>query len=379
MTRCLALAIWLCVAALRGQPLAATPPMGWNSWNHFDRRIDDRTVRQVADAIVSSGMKDAGYLYVVIDDTWEGPQRGPKGEIRTNSKFPDMPALAAYVNSKGLKLGIYSSPGPRTCEKYIGSYQHEEQDARTFAAWGIDYVKYDWCGAVDVYQPSDMPRVYRKMSDALKATGRPIVLSVSNDGEQKAWEWAAASGGQLWRTTPDIKDNWKRMSWVGFDHQNGLERYAGPGHWNDADMLEVGNGGMTSTEYRTHMSLWAILASPLMAGNDPRQMSGDTREILTNREVIAVDQDALGRQGHRISKNGDLEVWARPLAGGAWAAGLFNRGAATATVSMRWSDLGVSGSLNVRDLWAHAGRGRFDTGYSASVPSHGVVMVRINR
>ena len=355
--------------------LALTPPMGWNSWNHFDRKIDDKTVREVADAIAGNGMRDAGYVYVVIDDTWEGT-RGPNNEIRTNQKFPDMKALADYVHSKGLKIGIYSSPGPTTCEKYIGSYQHEEQDARTFASWGIDFVKYDWCGAIHVYKPEDMPRIYKKMSDALRATGRPMVFSISQDGENRVWEWAAASGGMMWRTTPDIKDNWNRMSWIGFS-QDGQERYAGPGHWNDADMLEVGNGGMTATEYRTHMSLWSILASPLIAGHDPRTMSSEAREILLNPEVIAVDQDRLGKQGHRISKNGDLEVWARPLADGGWAAGLFNRSTKPQPVSVNWEELKLSGRHRIRDLWAHADRGEFAEKFSAEVQGHGVVMIRI--
>jgi alpha-galactosidase len=194
---------FLIAAVLPAADLAPTPPMGWNSWNHFGRKIDDKTVREVADAIVSSGMKAAGYEYVVIDDTWEGA-RGSDGEIGSNSKFPDMKALSVYIHSKGLKIGIYSSPGPLTCDKYIGTYRHEEQDARTFARWGIDYVKYDWCGAIAVYKPEDMPRVFKKMSDALRATGRPIVFSISQDGENNVWDWAAASGGQLWRTTPDI-------------------------------------------------------------------------------------------------------------------------------------------------------------------------------
>jgi alpha-galactosidase len=368
---------FLIAAVLPAADLAPTPPMGWNSWNHFGRKIDDKTVREVADAIVSSGMKAAGYEYVVIDDTWEGA-RGSDGEIGSNSKFPDMKALSDYVHSKGLKIGIYSSPGPLTCDKYIGTYRHEEQDARTFARWGIDYVKYDWCGAIAVYKPEDMPRVFKKMSDALRATGRPIVFSISQDGENNVWDWAAASGGQLWRTTPDIKDNWARMSWIGFG-QDGFEKYAGPGHWNDADMLEVGNGGMTATEYRTHISLWAILASPLIAGHDPRSMTRDTIELLTNREVIAVDQDPLGRQGHRISKHGELEVWARPLQSGAWAVGLFNRSSAEAKVSVRWAELKLSPAQPVRDLWAHRDLGEITEGYSAAVPSHGVVMIKVGK
>ncbi|HZT34151.1 MAG TPA: glycoside hydrolase family 27 protein [Bryobacteraceae bacterium] len=362
-------------AIAQGNGLAQTPPMGWNSWNHFHRNIDDKTVREIADAMVSSGMKDAGYVYVNIDDTWEG-KRDAQGNIQSNEKFPDMKALADYVHAKGLKLGIYSSPGPLTCAKFEGSYQHEEQDARTYAAWGIDYLKYDWCSAAKVYQESDMPRVYKLMGDALRATGRPIVYSLCQYGRAKVWEWGPSVGGNLWRTTGDINDTWKRMADIGFN-QNGLQKYAGPGHWNDPDMLEIGNGGMTDVEYRAHMSLWCLLAAPLLAGNDLRQMSKETVEILTNREVIAVDQDKLGKQGYRVSQEGPVEVWAKPLEVGEWAVGLFNRGPESARVTVRWKDLGLSGKHRVRDLWAHRDRGSHKDEFWYHVPAHGVVMVRV--
>ena len=358
--------------------LAQTPPMGWNSWNKFARQIDDRTVREIADAMVSSGMKDAGYVYVNIDDTWEG-ERDAQGNIQTNSKFPDMKALADYVHSKGLKIGIYSSPGPKTCARFEGSYQHEEHDAKTYAAWGIDYLKYDWCSARQVYMANDMPPVYKKMGDALKGTGRPIVYSLCQYGLEKVWEWGPSVGGNLWRTTGDIHDNWKSMSSIGFDRQIGLEKYAGPGHWNDPDMLEIGNGGMNDAEYRTHMSLWCILAAPLLAGNDLRNMSDATKSILMNREAIAIDQDRLGKQGYRVVKDDLKEVWAKPLAGGNWAVGLFNRGEAPATITAKWSDLQITGEQKVRDLWAHADKGRFKDEFSAEVPPHGVVLVRLSK
>ncbi|HYM10415.1 MAG TPA: glycoside hydrolase family 27 protein [Bryobacterales bacterium] len=364
-------------AAGQGNGLALTPPMGWNSWNHFHRNIDDKTVREIADAMVSSGMQAAGYVYVNIDDTWEG-ERDAQGNIRTNSKFPDMKALADYVHSKGLKLGIYSSPGPKTCAKYEGSYQHEMQDARQYATWGIDYLKYDWCSARTVYKEEQMPEVYKKMGDALEATGRPIVFSLCQYGRLKVWEWGPSIGGNLWRTTGDIHDSWNRMSEIGFN-QNSLEKYAGPGHWNDPDMLEIGNGGMTDTEYRTHMSLWCLLAAPLLAGNDLRNMSPATLAILTNREVIAVDQDKLGRQGWRISQNGPEEVWAKPLEGGEWAVGLFNRGPEATKVTVRWADLGLRGKHHVRDLWTHQDRGRIKDQFAADVPSHGVAMIRVRK
>lgn len=352
--------------------------MGWNSWNKFNKEIDDKTVRAIADTMVANGMRDAGYVYVNIDDTWEGT-RDAQGNIQTNEKFPDMKALADYVHSKGLKIGIYSSPGPKTCAGYEGSYQHEEQDAKTWAAWGIDYLKYDWCSASKVYQRSDMPKLYKKMGDALKATGRPIVYSLCQYGLDEVWKWGPSVGGNLWRTTGDISDNWKSMSQIGFDKQVGLEKYAGVGHWNDPDMLEVGNGMMTYEEYRTHMTLWAMLAAPLLAGNDIRNMTEETKAILLNREVIAIDQDKLGQQGYRVAKKGSAEVWMRPLENGDIAVALFNRGSGPARVTANWSDLKLGGKHTVRDLWAHNDRGSFQDSFSAEIPPHGVVLVQVKK
>jgi alpha-galactosidase len=357
--------------------LARTPPMGWNSWNHFNRRIDDKTVREIADAMVASGMKDAGYVYVNIDDTWQG-ERDAKGALQPNSKFPDMKALADYVHHKGLKLGIYSSPGPRTCANFEGSYNHETVDAKTWAAWGIDYLKYDWCSASEVFKATDMQALYQRMGDALQTSGRPIVYSLCQYGLEHVETWGPQVGGNLWRTTGDIRDDWRSMSEIGFDRQSGLEKYSAPGHWNDPDMLEIGNGGMSATEYRTHMSLWSILAAPLLAGNDLRTMSAETQEILCNREVIAIDQDKAGHPGRRVSKNGDAEIWAKALAGGDWAIGLFNRGESPARITAKWSDLKLSGKHKVRDLWAHEERGVLDD-FSAEVPAHGVVLARVAR
>jgi alpha-galactosidase len=365
-------------APVRSNGLAKTPPMGWNSWNKFRGQVNDKVVREIAGAMAKNGMKAAGYVYVNIDDTWEGTRDG-QGNIRTNSKFPDMKALADYVHGKGLKLGIYSSPGPRTCAGYEGSFQHEAQDAKTFAAWGIDYLKYDWCSAARVYAPdsSTMQAAYARMGEALLASGRPIVYSLCQYGMLDVGEWGAKVDGNLWRTTGDIGDRWQSMSNIGFDRQPGREKYAGPGHWNDPDMLEIGNGGMSDIEYRTHMSLWCLLAAPLLAGNDLRDVKASILEILTNKEAIAVDQDRLGKQGVRVAKNGDLEVWARPLADGGHAVGLFNRGEAAAKVTAKWSDIGVKGAHKVRDLWAHADRGKVKDEYTAEVPSHGVVMIKI--
>ncbi len=365
--------------ALRTVPyngLAATPPMGWNSWNHFAEKVDDRVVRETADAIVSSGMAAAGYVYVNIDDTWESG-RDAQGNIVPNLKFPDMRALADYVHSKGLKLGIYSSPGPLTCGGYEGSYRHEEQDARTYAAWGIDYLKYDWCSAGRIYTKADLQAIYQVMGDALAHSGRAIVFSLCEYGMGDVWTWAPKVSGNLWRTTGDISDNWKSMSDIGFN-QGRLAPFAGPGHWNDPDMLEVGNGGMSADEYRTHFSLWSMLAAPLMAGNDLRSMSAETREILTNHEVIAIDQDALGREAVRVQEHEGVEVWARPLADGGFAVGLFNRNAAETTAGFGWATVGLKASpVAVRDLWRHEDLVADAAGFRGVVPGHGVVLLRV--
>jgi alpha-galactosidase len=355
--------------------LAPTPPMGWNSWNKFAEAVDDATVRAIADAMVSSGMKDAGYVYVNIDDTWQG-SRGAQGNITSNAKFPDMKALADYVHSKGLKIGIYSSPGPQTCAGYEGSYGHEAQDAKTYAAWGFDYLKYDWCSARDIYKPSEMQAVYQKMGDALLATGRPIVFSLCQYGLNDVWKWGDQVGGNLWRTTGDITDRYNSMEEIGF-RQFAIASYGRRDHWSDPDMLEVGNGGMTADEYRTHMSLWSLLAAPLLAGNDLRTMTEETKSILMNTEVIAIDQDPDGRPVKKISEQGSLVVAARPLVGGAWAVGLFNRSVTPASMTVTWKQLGLPGTLLVRDLWAHRDLGALADQFSAEVPPHGVVLIRV--
>ncbi len=350
--------------------VARTPPMGWNSWNHFECKVSDAIVRAQADAMVASGMKAAGYVYVNIDDCWQG-SRDAQGFIRPNERFPDMKALADYVHSKGLKLGIYSSPGPKTCAGYEGSFGHEEQAAQTYAAWGIDYLKYDWCSA-----QGDEIAAYTKMHDALRRTGRPIVYSLCQYGMERVWSWGASVGGNLWRTTGDITDNYDRMALIGFG-QNGLERFAGPGHWNDPDMLEIGNGGMNDDEYRTHMSLWCLLAAPLLAGNDLTKMTPATLAILTSPEVIAVDQDPAGTQGRRVSQEGPFEVWVRPLADGSKAVGLFNRGSSAMPVTAQFRDIGVGGKAHVHDLWARKNLGVMEGSYTANVPRHGVVLIQV--
>ncbi len=358
--------------------------MGWNSWNHFADKVNDKVVREAADAMVASGMRDAGYVYVNIDDTWQG-NRDEHGIVHPNEKFPDMKGLADYVHSKRLKLGIYSSPGPKTCGGYEGSYGHEEQDAKTYADWGVDYVKYDLCSLNDMMKqrPRDeahrmMLDAYTKMATALKNTGRPIVLSLCQYGLDSVWRWGASVGGNLWRTTGDIGDSYARMAEIGFS-QAGLSKYAKPGHWNDPDMLEVGNGGMTPEEYRTHMSLWAILAAPLLAGNDLNKMTPETLSILLNKEVIAIDQDAAGMQGDRLWAEGPHEIWVKSLADGSKAVGLFNRGedwTPPSEMTVNFRDLGLKGPVQVRDVWAAKDLGSM-TSYTTCVAPHGVALLRV--
>jgi alpha-galactosidase len=363
--------------------IAARPPMGWNSWNHFHNQIDDAAVRAQAEAMVASGMRDAGYTYINIDDTWEGA-RDAKGNIQSNSKFPDMKALAEFVHGKGLKLGIYSSPGQKTCAGYEGSYGHELQDAQTYAAWGIDYLKYDLCGlgvqmkAATTAEAAHqiMVDAYMKMRDALRSTGRPMVYSLCQYGDDAVWEWGASVGGNLWRTTGDISDKYARMAEIGFG-QAGLARFAAPGHWNDPDMLEVGNGGMTMDEYKTHMSLWAILAAPLLAGNDLSTMTPETVALLTNRDVIAVDQDPQGKQGDRVSAEGPIEIWARPLADGSKAVGIFNRHQVPLTAHVDLRQLGFPQAAKAKDLWLGKDLGRIGPRYDVTIPAHGVVFLRV--
>ena len=368
--------------ALPDNGLARTPPMGWNSWNKFAGRVDDQSVRGMADAMVASGMSKAGYVYINIDDTWE-LGRDAKGNITTNKKFPDMKALADYVHSKGLKLGIYSSPGPKTCAGYEGSFGHEAQDARTFAAWGVDYLKYDLCSGLDIYK-DDAPTlqaIYQKMGEAMQETHRPMIYSLCEYGRAAVWTgWGTASGGNLWRTTGDISDRWDSMDKIGFA-QIKLARYAKPGHWNDPDMLEIGNGGMTADEYRTHMSLWSLLAAPLIAGNDLRTMTEETKGILMNGEVIAIDQDPQYQPVTSVSSEGGIEMLMRPLHDGSVAVGLFNRTGAAAEVRFATSNLPANlrgkGAL-VRDLWKHADVAASGDTLTATVPTHGVVLFRVS-
>lgn len=368
--------------------LAPTPPMGWNSWNTFGGNIDDALIRESADALVAEGLDQLGYRYVVIDDHWEAWERDADGRLVPDSdKFPQgMAPVADYVHRLGLKFGIYSCVGTHTCGGRPGSFAHEEEDARAFASWGVDFLKYDYC-----YKPEgvDGKMLYRRMGQALRATGRPIVFSACNWGHEEPWKWAAGAGAHMWRTTGDILDTWKSISEIGFS-QAGLESYAGPNRWNDPDMLVVGmygkgndpvHTGCTDTEYRTHFSLWCLLASPLMIGCDVRAMAPAARGILSNREAIAVNQDPMGRQGARVGESSLWgEVWAKPLSDGSIAVGLFNRSdAGEHVVSVAWEAVGLHDrrAAIVRDLWAHEDVGEFRGSYTAKVESHGCALVKI--
>ncbi len=355
--------------------LAATPPMGWNDWYQYKCTVSAEVVRANVDALVRSGMRAAGYKYVNIDDCWQG-KRDAQGFIHPNSRFPDMKALADYIHSKGLKFGLYSSPGPTTCAGYPGSYQHEKQDAETYAKWGVDFLKYDWCSAGKVYRPDQMQAAYRKMHDALVDTGRPIVFSLCQYGLEGVWRWGASVGGNMWRTTPDIGGDYNRISLYGF-MQNGLGKFAGPGHWNDPDILQLGLGRLNHNEELTQMSLWCLLAAPLLAGNNLTRMSEATLKILTNPEVIAVDQDPRGIEGRRIWQEGPLEVWAKPLSGHRMAVGLFNRSESPLPVTVSFKALDLKGAVRVRNLWERKNLGVFHGHYTAQVPRHGVVLLKL--
>jgi alpha-galactosidase len=378
-----------CLAVLASTPilalengLARTPPMGWNSWNKFGCDVNEKLLRGMADAMLATGLKDAGYEYLVVDDCWQ-VARDENGNIIPDPKnFPSgIKALADYVHSKGLKFGIYSDAGAGTCQNRPGGRGYEFQDARQYAAWGVDYLKYDWCN----HSTQNSEASYAIMRDALQKSGRPIVFSLCEWGSTKPWLWAE-NVGNLWRATGDITDKWstgRKDDGLGvvqiLDQVDGLESYAGPGHWNDPDMLEVGNSGLSDTEARAHFSLWCILAAPLMAGNDLRNMTAATHDILTNKELIAVDQDPLGMQGRRVERNGEVEVWSKQLRDGGRAVALLNRGSAASRITASWTMLGYPESLpaSVRDLWAAKDEGVSKGSYSAEVPSHGAVVVRI--
>jgi alpha-galactosidase len=383
-----------------GDQIALTPPLGWNSWNCFAEAVNDDKVRSAADAMVKSGLVNHGWTYINIDDCWEikpksddpalvGSQRNAEGMINTNKKFPDMKALSDYIHSKGLKMGIYSSPGPLTCAGFTASYQYEENDAHQCAAWGIDYLKYDWCSYGLIAKDHSLPELkkpYLVMRAALNDVKRDIVFSLCQYGMGDVWQWGGEVGGNSWRTTDDITDSWKSMSEIGFS-QAGHEVFAKPGNWNDPDMLVVGKVGwgpqlhqtrLSPNEQYTHISLWCLLCSPLLIGCDMTQMDDFTLNLLTNDEVLDVSQDPLGKQASRVSKDGDLEVWAKDMEDGSKAVGLFNRGIWKSEIKVRWSDLGLEGRQTVRDLWRQKNLGAFKEEFKIAVPRHGVVLVKIS-
>jgi alpha-galactosidase len=340
--------------------------------------------------MVKSGLAAHGFQYINIDDAWMG-RRNAQGEIQPNKRFPDMKALADYVHSKGLKLGIYSSPGPRTCQGLEGSWQHEQQDASTYGRWGIDYLKYDLCSyrqmLKDRNNVAELQKPYRVMRAALDKTPRDITYSVCEYGMGKVWEWGSQVSANLWRTTGDIRDSWASLSRIGFS-QSGHEQFAGPGHWNDMDMLVLGRVGwgrnlhptrLTPNEQITHMSLWCLLASPLLIGCDLSQLDKLTLDLLTNDEILDIDQDPLGKQASRCTQDGSLEVWARRLYDGTLAVGLFNRGTEAARVAVKWTDLGLIGSQPVRDLWQQKDLGAFTDEFGIRVPPHGAVLVKVGK
>jgi alpha-galactosidase len=367
--------------------LAATPPMGWNSWNKFAcDGINETVIRQMADALVSTGMRDAGYQYIVIDDCWQVSRDSAGNIVADAIKFPHgIKALADYIHGKGLKFGIYTCAGRKTCAGRPASEGYEWQDARQYAAWGVDYLKEDWCNT----GTQNAQSAYTLMRDALYKAGRPIVFSLCEWGSNKPWHWAA-DVGHLWRTCGDIGNNWSYMeagngnayggSVIGnLDLQRGLEEFAGPGHWNDPDMLEVGNGVLSVEEERSHFSLWCMLAAPLMAGNDLRSMSAETRAVLTNKEVLQLDQDPLGRQASAVSIREDLEVFVKPLQGGDTAVCLFNRGDQPKKLDLAWKDYKIGGGLRMRDLWKHQDAGSTDTPYRATIGRHEVIVLRLSK
>jgi len=362
--------------------LAETPPMGWNSWNTFATDINEELIKEMADALIENGMRDAGYEYIVLDDGWEAMERDSAGNLTADpDKFPGgMKALGDYLHDKGFKFGIHNDAGTRTCAGYPGGRGHEYQDARTYASWGVDYLKYDWCN----HGTADARETYKTMRDALYAAGRPVVLSICEWGSNEPWIWGPEIG-HLWRTTGDVTDCYDcqgvyDMGWkIILDQQVGLSQYAGPGHWNDPDMLEVGNEGLTVAESRAQFSLWAILAAPLMAGNDVRNMSEEIRAILTNEEVISINQDPLGKQGFRYMAHPGKELWAKELSNNGWAVCILSSGDNALDIRLNWDYLPFLDDMEyrIRDLWRKGSIGTTEEVFRREIPSHDVALLRL--
>jgi alpha-galactosidase len=377
--------------------LALTPPLGWNSWNAWGNTVTAERVKASADGMVASGLHRQGYTYINIDDVWEGglrptrphdvaASRDANGDPTTNERFPDMKGLVDHIHSLGLKAGIYSSPGPTTCQGLGASFQHEEQDARAYARWGFDYLKYDWCSYQgDRNNLADLKKPYLQMGKIIPTLERDMIFSICQYGWGNVWEWGREAGGHLWRMTGDIRDDWPSMTGIGFQ-QTGREQYAGPGGWNDTDMLVVGMVGwsqgtrmtnLTFSEQLTHISLWALQAAPLLIGADLSKIDEWTTNVLGNREVLGVNQDVLGKPAGRKSSDGWVEVWARSLSDGTMAVGLVNRGPEAGVVAVSLADLGLTGAQPVRDLWLHKDLPRATGRFEATVPRHGAVLVKI--
>lgn len=389
-------AVVLVFSATNGNAqIAKTPPMGFNTWNNFACNVSQDIIQGIADAMSTNGMKDAGYTYVNVDDCWEG-SRDANGFIGTTNKWTgnSLKGAADYVHSKGMKFGAYTSLGSKTCAGYPATLGYESQDVRQWVNWGLDYIKVDWCN-VNGTQTGNPGNAYKVLGDTIKkyagtTSARPLLFSICNWGVGNSWTFGRKSGGQIWRTTPDINASWGSITGI-IDQQVNLFSYSGPGAagepggWNDPDMLEVGRGTLSNDENKAHFGMWCLLAAPLIAGNDVRSMTTAVRDIIINKEVIAIDQDSLGVQAQRISSSNNLEVWARPLKDGGRAVGLFNRGTSAATITVNFADLNkwtqypwdASGPLTVRDLWAKADVGPKTGSYGVSVPSHGLAMLRI--
>jgi alpha-galactosidase len=390
-----------------GDTLALTPHMGWNSWYVWENHVTDAIMRAAADALVSTGLADHGFAYVNIDDCWAvkpgvtdpdlgGEPRDEQGRVNTNRRFPDMKALTDHIHAQGLKAGIYTSPGPLTCADHVGAHGHEAQDVRRFAEWGFDFLKYDWCSYGKIAPDksvAELQKPYRQISALLRQQERDIVLNLCQYGMGKVWEWGREVGGHSWRTAGDLGLTYEGIGTAlfrdGFDvYADGeLHRFGGPGAWNDPDYLLLGylsnwKGAtaptpLTPNEQYTHVSLWCLVAAPLILSGDVTRLDPFTLGLLTNDEVLDVDQDSLARPGRRVSRDGVLEVWARDLEDGSKAVGLFNRGEGTVHVTARWTDLGVSGRQVVRDLWRQKDLGDFEGSYSTPVGRHGVALVRL--
>lgn len=375
--------------------LALTPPMGWNSWNTFEDKIDEAMIKEIVDVMISSGMKDAGYEYINLDDFWMANERDKQGNLQANSqKFPSgMKALGDYIHSKGFKFGIYNCAGTKTCGGLPGTRGHEYQDALKYAEWGVDYLKYDWCNTEGL----NSQEAYSTMSKAIQAAGRPMVFSICEWGATKPWEWAEPIG-HLWRTTGDIGLDWVSVDKGHFiangiikmiELQTNLRKYAGPGHWNDPDMLEVGKG-LTLAEDRAHFSMWAMLAAPLIAGNDVRKMSKETVEILTNKEVIAIDQDSLGIQAFKYNCVDSIDTWVKPLQNGDFAVCFLNKSSQTAQLNFDWklniitddfskTEINANkATYKIKNIWTKKSLGDTRKTIKSSIDSHDVLMLKLN-